>query len=437
MRYLLSALILLCAAGRLAGQSREFVRVQDGRFQIGAQPYRFVGANFWYAVHLGSSGQSGDRARLRRELDRLQAMGITNLRIMAGSEGPDTEPDRVKPALQPSAGRYDKNLLRGLDFVLAEMGKRDMRAVICLNNFFHWSGGMAQYVSWAGGGAIPYPDRGASWDEFQSFSAKFYRSAEAQEIFRKFIEKIVDRRNRINGRRYRNDPVIMAWQLANEPREFGWPEEYVTWVDSTTRFIRRLAPRQLVSIGNEGQLFANVGNTYTRTAALPAVDYLTIHLWPQNWSWFDPLRAEQTWDTTLARAGRFFEQHWTFAEQVNKPIVLEEFGFPRDEGGFGPADSVRWRDRYFEFIFTQAADGMDAGRPLAGLNVWCWSGEGRPVEAGAMWQRGQPFTGDPPHEKQGWYSVYDTDTGTVELLRRFAARIGSRPAAPPQSGLRK
>ena len=33
----------------------------------------------------------------------------------------------------------------------AEMAARDMTAVLVLNNFFQWSGGMAQYVSWATG----------------------------------------------------------------------------------------------------------------------------------------------------------------------------------------------------------------------------------------------------------------------------------------------
>ena len=31
-----------------------------------------------------------------------------------------------------------------------------MRAVACFTNFWHWSGGMAQYVIWNGGGQIPF-----------------------------------------------------------------------------------------------------------------------------------------------------------------------------------------------------------------------------------------------------------------------------------------
>src|SRR5579862_9897881 len=124
---------------------RPFVQVRDGQFVIGAKPYHFLGVNLWFAMHLGAA----DRPRLIRELDRLQQLGITNIRLMASSEGPSSSPFRVTAAVQDAPGSYADSLLDGLDFVLAEMARRDMRAVLVLNNFFQWSGGMAQYVNWA------------------------------------------------------------------------------------------------------------------------------------------------------------------------------------------------------------------------------------------------------------------------------------------------
>ena len=35
---------------------------------------------------------------------------------------------------------------------LAELGQRDMKAVIYLNNFWDWSGGMPAYLNWVGNG---------------------------------------------------------------------------------------------------------------------------------------------------------------------------------------------------------------------------------------------------------------------------------------------
>ena len=69
-----------------------FVTVKDGRFVLAGKPYYFVGANFWQGMNLGVDGPSGDRDRLLRELDRLRDLGITNLRVMASSEGPTPSP---------------------------------------------------------------------------------------------------------------------------------------------------------------------------------------------------------------------------------------------------------------------------------------------------------------------------------------------------------
>jgi mannan endo-1,4-beta-mannosidase len=40
-----------------------------------------------------------------------------------------------------------------------------------------------------------------------------------------------------------------------------------------------------------------------------------------------------------------------------------------------------------------------------------------------MWQKGDQLTGDPPHEPQGWYSVYNTDSTTQRLIRDYADRL--------------
>lgn len=68
--------------------------------RLAGEPYYFIGANYWYGAILGTEGQYGDRGRLLRELDHMKSIGITNLRVMVGPEGPDNEPFRVTPALQ-------------------------------------------------------------------------------------------------------------------------------------------------------------------------------------------------------------------------------------------------------------------------------------------------------------------------------------------------
>src|SRR5690606_1625898 len=113
----------------------------DARFWLEGEPYAFVGVNLWYGAYLGAGGSVGDVGRLRAELDLLARLGVTNLRVLGASEqGP------MQHAIQPTfrgPGRvYNEELLRGLDLLLLEMAKRNMKAVLYLNNFWEWSGGM-------------------------------------------------------------------------------------------------------------------------------------------------------------------------------------------------------------------------------------------------------------------------------------------------------
>ncbi|MEL6923850.1 MAG: hypothetical protein AAFO94_07360, partial [Bacteroidota bacterium] len=82
---LLNILIVLLPSNPAFAQS--FVRCEGQQFIKDGEPYHYLGVNYWYGMNLASAGPRGDRERLLRELDQLQQMGISNLRIMAASEG--------------------------------------------------------------------------------------------------------------------------------------------------------------------------------------------------------------------------------------------------------------------------------------------------------------------------------------------------------------
>src|SRR6478752_5012477 len=150
-------LMVAGAAAMAAGQAlaatppSTFVTVKDGRLSLGGKPYRFVGANLWYGAWLGSPGASGDRARLGRELDRLKALGVTNLRILGAGERSPAKV-AIDPTFRGPGEDYNEDLLKGLDVLLALMAERGMKAVIYVNNFWDWSGGMPAYLRWTGNG---------------------------------------------------------------------------------------------------------------------------------------------------------------------------------------------------------------------------------------------------------------------------------------------
>jgi mannan endo-1,4-beta-mannosidase len=132
--YLYVVMALAALIGCQSNQAEkdiEFVTTRDGRFYRGDTEYKFIGANFWYGAVLASEGQGGDRERLQKELDLMQEVGITNVRVLVGGEGPDTVASHVVPVLQPEPGVYNDTILQGLDYLIAELEKREMTADSC------------------------------------------------------------------------------------------------------------------------------------------------------------------------------------------------------------------------------------------------------------------------------------------------------------------
>ncbi len=417
-----------CATNRKSNAAKAFVSVKDGKFMRYGKLYCFMGANYWKGMNLGMPGNNKSRDRLKRELDQMKSAGIRNLRILALTEGPDNTPYRILPAVQNRPTELDENLLKGLDFLLVEMNRRNMTAVVVLNNFWPWSGGMAQYMQWNGAGSIPYPPPhpGGSWDAYQKYTAQFYSNTKAIEQCNNSISQVVNRKNTINNKNYANDPAIMAWELCNEPRGMNNEAAMNEWLDASAAFIKSLDRNHLVTTGSEGYTSAPEysGTHFMSMHDGPNIDYTTAHIWIQNWGWYDPAKHDETYAGAKAKMLDYLERHVRESKQLGKPFVLEEFGIMKDGGNFDPAASNINRDIYFSAVFQAVMEDMKMGL-ASGVNFWAWGGEGRPKKPGTMWAKGDEFTGDPPHEPQGWYSVYDTDKSTQAVIKDYANRIRS------------
>ena len=417
----------------------DFIRVQGAQLMLRGSPYRFTGTNMWFGAYLGAAGPTGQRARLCRELDLLRAHSITNYRIMASSES-SVLPAAVRPPILVTPDEADEDLLCGLDFLLAALAERDMHAVLYLTNFWDWSGGMSSYKAWAAGGAVPAsPGHNGSWESLVEYTASFYADVRANELYRTQVRRIVMRTNSINGRVYRDDPTIMAWQLANEPRpgvhglrgEQNLPA-FFAWLEDTAAFIHEIDPHHLVSTGSEGTEGCLGSDAHFLTAHRPrSIDYLTFHLWPYNWRWFDPLRADAPLPATREQSRAYVRRHCALARVLGKPLVLEEFGLPRDRGAVGGGSPTTARDGFFSYLSAVLLEELRAGCPLAGSNFWTWDGEAHGAAPTPPVDAQGPVPGEPPHEPQGLNSVYDTDTTTLTVLREHALEWEASGVPPP------
>jgi len=401
----------------------DFVTRKGTGLLLGGKPYRFAGTNMWYAAWLGADAPWGNRDRLRRELDTLAGIGVRNLRIAASAEDSPLK-NSVKPAFRTRGSAWNPALVDGLAYALSELAKRDMKAVLYLTNFWEWSGGMMTYLSWVNGGKyLDANDPAHPWPEFPDMTAQFYASSEAVALFHDYVRATV--------KRHAGDPAIMAWQLANEPRPGGSPKSaepnlaaYNGWIQGTAKLIKSLSPRHLVSTGSEG-LKGSVerADVYKAAHAFPEIDYLTAHIWPLNWGWVDAKDIAGTNDASFAKVREYIAQHIALATDMGKPLVIEEFGYPRDGGGYDPESATHFKDLYYKLIY----DAVEANPSIiAGSNFWAWNGEGRPVHGDHRFRPGDTaWLGDPPHEPQGWYGVFDSDASTRTVIQAHARALAS------------
>lgn len=411
----------LCSFGKTDIKSDGYVRVENGEFYIKDSPYRYVGTNFWYAPIIASNGRGGDRVRLVKELDKMQEIGINNLRILVGGDGKDGLASHIEPTLQTKPGIYNDTILEGLDYLLLELEKRHMKAVLYLNNAWEWSGGYSTYLEWAGEGKAPIPSVDG-WPAYMEYVKKFVKCDSAMEMSYNHVRNIVSRVNSINGKPYKNSPAIMSWQIANEPRAFSDDnkEAFAEWIHETAKVIKSIDPNHLVSTGSEGKHGCEEDiELWDKIHSFPEIDYANIHIWPYNWSWITPETTISGVEVACENTNKYISEHYSLSKEKGKPLVLEEFGYPRDNMQYDINTPTTSRDKYYKYVFSIINDsGM-----IAGCNFWGWGGFAIPKHK--IWQQGDDYTGDPAQEEQGLNSVFSNDKSTIGIIKEMTNLITS------------
>eukprot|EP01025_Chloroclados_australasicus_P050075 TRINITY_DN5722_c0_g1_i1.p1 TRINITY_DN5722_c0_g1~~TRINITY_DN5722_c0_g1_i1.p1 ORF type:complete len:383 (-),score=22.36 TRINITY_DN5722_c0_g1_i1:1298-2362(-) len=269
---------------------------------------------------------------------------------------------------------------------------------------------------------IPHPNifklgsdpRQKAWNDLMHMSQLFMCSRRAQYYYLRRVHKLIQlvtSTGTIKERAYVRN-AIMSWQIANEPRCFnGWDLICTHWINSTVRLVKSVDREHLVSLGSEGLLpqawkaYANIG--YVGYHVGTGLDYLTIHAWPENWKWYS--RNSRDLEYAKKQVVQYINRHLMIASHLKLPMVLEESGLARD-GEYDIYSKTTQRDDYFDFLVKL----RDSTQFLEGLNFWAWGGYGLPSKLN--WHRGDDKVGDPPHEYQGWYSIFEYDDSTLQII---------------------
>ncbi|MEO5909248.1 MAG: beta-mannosidase [Pelobium sp.] len=406
-----------------------FVKIIDQHFSINDKPYYFVGTNYWYGGLLAIlKDEKRGKERLIKELDFLKSKGVDNLRILAGSEGAGriNGVERVRPVLQEKQGVFDAKILEGLDFLLAEMAKRKMYAVLFLSNNWEWSGGFLQYLNWNGKIDLATMQKKLSWDGLRDETSKFYDCQPCKDDYLKQVDYILNHVNIYNGKKYTEEPAIMAWELANEPRPMR-PKavsSYKKWIADVATHIKSKDSNHLVTIGTEGTQGTEESiDLWKEIHKNSNVDYTTLHIWPKNWSWFKGDSIKEGLPQVLANTTAYIEQHKIAAVEIGKPLVIEEFGLPRDQHDFKAGTPTDYRDELYTVVLDELLNGAKNKGVVSGLNFWAFGGSSRPIDGQLFWKEGDDFSGDPPQEEQGLNTVFDNDKSTWKIIKKHTKKI--------------
>jgi len=340
---------LLSSCGGVSGRARpQFVATDGIRFVVDGKPFRFVGAN------VAVMYRDDDRARMPETLARAAQSGIKVVRVWASSEGgpndvqpiadfadwPRNHSFRVKP------GEWNEAEFVFLDQVIAEAARQGMRVQLCLANWWRDTGGVTQYLRWAG-------IEGADDDKYpfginNEKAMQFYTNETARRLYREHVNKIATRRNSITGVLYRDDPSIFGYELINEAQcvTARWGERR-QWLAEMSAYLKSLDPDHLIAPGEWGYRSAAERQEWLMDHNLPNIDYCDVHIYPRE--------DMDSFVISTDGLGEFIENRVAAASSINRPLVLGEFGMSLD--GYRDVSQLEWFRGYFEHSARNGAAG--------------------------------------------------------------------------------
>src|SRR5918999_492144 len=347
--FLVAALVLVVSAATLLlvappnvasnGAKGQFVRQRGGRFFVGQKPFRFVGAN------VALMYRDEDRARMTETLRQAAQVGIKVVRVWAFGEG---GPNDVKPmsdfddwprhhSFRLAPGQWNEEAFVHLDKVIAEAAKNNIYVQLCLTNWWRDTGGVTQYLRWAG--INDAADDSYKFGINNERAILFYSNPETRRLYREHLQKLATRRNTVTGVYYRDDPAIFAWELMNEAQVLTgrWAERRA-WFAEMSAYLKSLDPNHMITPGAWGYRSTTERREWLADHAIPTIDYCDVHNYPRDDhdSFVDSPKALKD----------FIENRAAAAFSIKKPLVFGEFGMGVE--GYKGASQVEWYKALFD-----------------------------------------------------------------------------------------
>ena len=266
--------------------SESFVRREGHRLSLDNQSLYIHGANQYYLFYKS-------QAMVDEVLQDAVSLGLNVVRTWAFCDGEWHDGQ----SLQPEPGVFNEATFQKLDYLIFKAEQLGLRLTLALTNYWTDFGGMDAYVRWS---------------KTAKTRDDFYGNKDTRQLFKNYISYVLNRRNTLTGRAYKDEPAILMWELANEPRVAKErANEFYEWVDHIAGHIKSMDKNHLVSAGSEGDIATDI----YATSASPHIDAVSFHLYPEHWN-FSPQKSLE-----------YIDRHIRVARnELKKPIYCGEFG---------------------------------------------------------------------------------------------------------------
>ncbi|KZP21672.1 glycoside hydrolase family 5 protein [Athelia psychrophila] len=262
---------LIASALFLSANAQEYVKTSGQKFTLDGSTYTVVGANAYWVGLMGYSTTDMNKA-----FADIAATGATTVRTWGFNEVTAASGDYYQlwtsgvPTINTGATG-----LGNFDNVVAAANANGLRLIVTLTNNWSDYGGMDVYTAQLVGS-------GQAHDVF-------YTNAKTQAAYKDYVKTFVTR--------YIDEPTILGWELANEPRCAGsstvasstcTAATITTWATTMSAYIKTIDSNHLVGLGDEG--FINdstssdypyegngIGIDFAANLAIPSLDFGTFH----------------------------------------------------------------------------------------------------------------------------------------------------------------
>ncbi|MBP7792388.1 MAG: cellulase family glycosylhydrolase [Candidatus Goldbacteria bacterium] len=314
--------------------SKNFITAKDGSFFDGNKKYRYIGANNYYVRHA--------EKKLIDEIFRQAAnVGIKVIRV--GSNGEAESMDAIDKRDKNRFFRigpdyFNEDAYKEFDYVLDSAARHNIRIIIHFTDNWEYYGGVRVYTKWAG----------------LTNKNQFWIDETCKKYYKQTIDSFVKRRNTVNGKLYKDDPAIFAYDLMNEPRNEDDPTgvTLAKWIDEMSAYVKSVDPNHMVTTGMEGFFLRDDGTHYSGSDFVLChkpknIDFCTFHIYPAS------EYNNYSMSTTEWLIKKFIDQaHNT----LKKPVVMEEFGIPNNNPDFPKA---QWIEFMIDTFFKYGGDGAN------------------------------------------------------------------------------